>query len=242
MKGIKHKFKYLSIIFAIVLASAHPKACFSQTDDKEALSKAIEYFGGQKYHEALLQFKRLNTKYKLNSRFQAYLAVCYFKEQDYENAISIFDKIMPELTPFPPQEQAVYNFSNAESHFFLAQAQTEQEKQQAEYEKAIKFYESTILLCSNSDKGDVYFKLGFCNFFCNETDKALDCFEKAKFWYKNSSPNNEASISRRKQIEVMVKKLLISHRTSRMDMGNEETWDNKNKDTDNKGSNIESND
>ena len=68
-----------------------------QNNDKELLAKAIDYYQGSKYHEALLFFEQLNNRYVLNPRFKAYMAVCYYHDNDFK--------------------KAVYYFINAESHF-----------------------------------------------------------------------------------------------------------------------------
>ena len=50
--------------------------------DSELLGKAIEYFQSGKFHEALLLFDKLDNRYKLNPRFRAFLAVCYYYDWD----------------------------------------------------------------------------------------------------------------------------------------------------------------
>lgn len=214
----------------LMMCAIRPCVCFSQSQDKETLNKALEYFGGQKYHESLLAFKSLSSKYELNHRFKAYMGICYYKVQDYEHAVEILDSIALKLSPYPPQEQAVYNFSNAESHFMLAQVSNTANTE--EYKKAILYYEKALKTCRDSDKGDIYFRLGFCHFFCEEMKEATDCFLNSKQWYDTTNLNNDISLSRKKQVETMLKKLLVAHGTSRMDVGDDKARDDEHHDTD----------
>ena len=88
-----------------------------QNNDKELLAKAIDYYQGSKYHEALLFFEQLNSRYALNPRFKAYMAVCYYHDNDFKKTTETLDTLLQSLTVFAPREQAVYYFINAESHF-----------------------------------------------------------------------------------------------------------------------------
>ena len=69
---------------------------------QELLTKAIEYFQGGKYHEAILAFTKLQEKYTLNPRFMAYLGMSYYKEGMYEEAAFNLKKGIPALTAFSP--------------------------------------------------------------------------------------------------------------------------------------------
>ena len=54
---------------------------FAAMPNKEGsrdLGVAIDYFQSGKYHEALLYFARLDSLYRLNPRFRAYTALCYY--------------------------------------------------------------------------------------------------------------------------------------------------------------------
>lgn len=226
------------LLFTLILCMTNIETGVAQIADKDRLSRAIEYFGGQKYHEALTEFQGLSKKYKLNSRFLAYMGVCYFKVQRYEDATKILDEVIPDMTPFPPQEQAVYNFSNAESHFLIAQMM-EEEKSKKEYDIARSYFEKTLSVCNDEDKGDVYFRLGFCHFFCDSIDNATECFINAKEWYGKTIPPTEITVSRKKQTETMLRKLLVSHRTSGMDVRDKEARNNQDKDTHSESGNID---
>ena len=55
----------------VVLATSTTKSA-----DKEKLERAIQYFQGGKFHEALLLFAPLSKKYTLSKRTIAYMGVC----------------------------------------------------------------------------------------------------------------------------------------------------------------------
>lgn len=221
-----------------------PLTSYSQSRDSELLGRALEYYGSQKYHESLLVFEQLRKTYKLNSRFLAYMGVCYYKEQKYEDAAKILDKVIPDLEPFPPHERAVYYFSNAESHFLLGLENEERRGIKAtgknkEIETAAQYYEKTIPVCFSKEKGDVYYRLGFCHLLNVETELAMDYFSKAKSWYDKYGSMDAQTSFRKNQTENMLHSLLVAHRASRMDEGNEETWENKNENADKKSDNVE---
>lgn len=221
-----------------------PLTSYSQSRDSELLGRALEYYGSQKYHESLLAFEQLRKTYKLNDRFLAYMGVCYYKEQKYEEATKILDKVIPELEPYPPHERAVYYFSNAESHFLLGLEKEERRGIKAtgknkDIETATQYYERTIPVCFSKEKGDVYYRLGFCHLLNVETELATEYFTKAQNWYRQYGSMDEETAFRKKQTENMLHSLLVAHRASRMNEGNEETRKDKNENADNKGDNVE---
>jgi tetratricopeptide (TPR) repeat protein len=65
----------------------------SDYTDAEKLSRAVEYFQSGKYHEALIWFSKLDKKYKLNPRFQAYMGVCCYYDGEYERAIEALEHL-----------------------------------------------------------------------------------------------------------------------------------------------------
>ena len=71
-----------------------------QNNDKELLAKAIDYYQGSKYHEALLFFEQLNSRYVLNPRFKAYMAVCYYHDNDFKKTSETLDTLLHSLTVF----------------------------------------------------------------------------------------------------------------------------------------------
>ena len=128
-----------------------------QNNDKELLAKAIDYYQGSKYHEALLFFEQLNNRYVLNPRFKAYMAVCYYHDNDFKKTSETLDTLLHSLTVFAPREQAVYYFINAESHF-----------QEQNYKKALIYFEQGLPLSDNKEKGYIYYRIGFCHLFNEE--------------------------------------------------------------------------
>ena len=60
----------------------------------------------------------------------------------------------------------------AESHFMLN-----------EYEKAIPLYEKKLLVCCNEEKGDIYYRLGFCYMFNSKWECAAEYFKSAMSYY-----------------------------------------------------------
>ena len=166
--------------------------CGQDLKDSDKLGMAIEYFQSAKYHEALLILNKLDNKYKLNPRFKAYMGVCYFYEWDYKNACRYLDNIMDQLNVLAPQERTVYFFCSAESHFFLG-----------EYNQAIPIYEKMLNVCSDNEKADAFYRLGFCYMYRNEWENAYDYFISALSYYKHfGCANNKRQ--RLVQIENMI--------------------------------------
>ena len=206
----------------------------AQTDsqrskDKDMLGKALDYFGGGKYHEAGILFTKLQEKYELNPRFKAYLAVCHFQEQEYEKATMVMDEVLPELTPFSPHELSFYYYAAAESHFQLEQ-----------YDTAMIFFQKTLPLCHNDEKGDILFRIGFCHLFLSEEDKAKEDFAEAVKMFRTYNRSDKTKKARAAQTEIMLKHLLVPHGTRRVNVTDKEAWNDKNKNADNKNSNIKS--
>ena len=131
----------------------------AQTSDPDPvqLDKAVTYFNSGKYHEALLIFQQLDKRYKLNDRFRAYIGLCYYNEWEYKNATNYLDEVASRLVVLAPHERSVYYFANAESHFQLQ-----------EYKVAIPFYEQALTVCYDSEKGEIYYRLGLCYMFGEE--------------------------------------------------------------------------
>ncbi len=146
--------------------------CGQDVKDSDKLGMAIEYFQSAKYHEALLILSKLDKKYKLNPRFKAYMGICYFYEWDYKNAIKCIDSIMDRLSVLAPQEQSVYLFCSAESHFFLN-----------EYDIAIPIYEKMLNVCFDNEKADALYRVGFCYMFREEWENAYESFNSALSYY-----------------------------------------------------------
>ena len=155
----------------LFLTSAIP-ATAQKSKDAEELGKALEYFTSAKYHEALLIFQRLDKEYRLNERFKAYIGLCYYHDWDYEAAAKYLESVMPKLELFAPHERSVYYYTTAESNFYLKR-----------YKEAIPYYEKTLTVCYEREKGDVYYRLGLCNMFLQLWKSAYDQYVNAEKIY-----------------------------------------------------------
>ena len=200
----------------------------AQVRESEKLGKAIEYFGGQKYHEALILFEGLAKKYRLNPRFYAYMGVCYFKEQDYRHASEMLDSIITHLEPFPPHERGVYYYSCAESHFLLG-----------EYPTALSYYEMSLPVANEHEKGDIYYRMGCCGMMMESDSIQIENFRQAKIWFEKADMSIPETRARRKQTEVMLRALLVSHGLSGTDMAGKETRDDQDQHTDKQSGDID---
>ena len=183
------------ILFSFIFL---PLSSFAQQaeDDKELLSRAIDYFNDSKYHEAALIFRTLSAKYKLNSRFKAYHAVCEFHEWNYSKSAEIFDKIADELTVYSPNERNVYYYTAAESHFNLGN-----------YPKAISYYEMALSVCHNNEKAENYYKQGICHLLLTDTISAKASLTEALTHYNTYPTNRKTDKARTAQIQKMLKGL-----------------------------------
>lgn len=163
--------------------------------DTEALGRALEYFQSQKYHEALLIFQRLDQSYKLNARYKAYIGLCYYYDWDYKKATEYFDTFLPKLSMLAPEERALYYYADGESHFQLGH-----------YDQAIVLFQSALALCHDRDKGDSWFRIGFCYYFLQQPALAQGCFLVAEYYYATfrNSPDLQA---RRQQMAHMMRGL-----------------------------------
>lgn len=182
----------LILIFSLITLQNYSVVGQNSQTDTKMLERALDYFASEKYHEALLLLKKLNEKYNLNPRFKAYLGVCYFHEFEYEKACQCLDETIDKLNVYSPAERSVYYNVAAESHFMLN-----------EYEKAIPLYEKKLLVCSNQEKGDIYYRLGFCYMFINKWQCASEYFTSAMNYY--AAFNAGQKTTRIAQLERMIK-------------------------------------
>ena len=183
--------------------------------DAEQLARALDYFASEKFHECLVLLQPLNRRYKLNPRYRAYLAVCLYYEWEYDEAVKLFDEVIPLLQGVAPHELSLYYWMDAESYFALQQ-----------YDRALPLYEKMLPLCRDNEKPDAYYRLGFCHLFAAESSgasssekvsgssessgssaeerkKAKECFElslEGYLKYRNT-PNEKARIA---QIRHMI--------------------------------------
>jgi tetratricopeptide (TPR) repeat protein len=163
-----------------------------QLSDNEKLGIAIEYFQSSKYHEALLIFEDLKKNHKLNPRYIAYMGLCYYYEWDFENAYKHLEESLPKLNLFAPHERSIYYYTCAESYFALEL-----------YEKAIPHYNEALSLCYDNEKGDIYFRLGYCYIQKEMWKEAQDYLKDALTFY--AKYRNVSDIkSRVRQIENMI--------------------------------------
>lgn len=151
--------------------------------DAELLARALDYFASEKFHECLVLLQPLNRRYKLNPRYRAYLAVCLYYEWEYDEAVKLFDEVIPLLQGVAPHELSLYYWMDAESYFALQQ-----------YDRALPLYEKMLPLCRDNEKPDAYYRLGFCHLFAAESSGASSS-EKAS----GSSESSEASNVERKK-------------------------------------------
>lgn len=163
-----------------------------RSQDSNKLGKALEYFSGEKYHEALILLTDLNKRYKLNPRFKAYMAVCLYHEWDYENAGKLFDEIIDDIEIYSPDERCIYYLSAAESKFKIEK-----------YEEAIPLYEKMLTVCHDNEKGDALYRLGFCHMFKKNWQNAADYFISATKYYEKYVTHE--SRTRIAQMEKMIK-------------------------------------
>lgn len=184
--------RFLLILLCFVSVSAFPQG---KKADTEALGRALEYFQSQKYHEALLIFQRLDQSYKLNARYKAYIGLCYYYDWDYKKATEYFDTFLPKLYMLAPEERALYYYADGESHFQLGH-----------YDQAILLFQSALALCHDRDKGDSWFRIGFCYYFLQQPALAQGCFLVAEYYYATfrNSPDLQA---RRQQMAHMMRGL-----------------------------------
>ena len=151
--------------------------------DAEQLARALDYFSSEKFHECLVLLQPLNRRYKLNPRYRAYLAVCLYYEWEYDEAVKLFDEVIPLLQGVAPHELSLYYWMDAESYFALQQ-----------YARALPLYEKMLPLCRDNEKPDAYYRMGFCHLFAAEASGASSS-EKAS----GSSESSEASTAERKK-------------------------------------------
>lgn len=167
------------------------------------LGKAIEYYQGRKYHECILAFENLRRHYQLNPRFTAYLGFSYYKTQQYPEAIDFLEESIPSLKAYSPQEQAVYLYACAESHFALAQ-----------YSEALPYYTQALPLINGLDKADVNYHMAFCYYFqgtdSTSVNQTILHFTSANDIYRESarqSALSELHTARLSQTENMLRAL-----------------------------------
>lgn len=188
---------FLFLNLAALQAQAQTSPTQSREERREAdareLGKALEYFASAKYHEALLILDRLDSLYKLNPRYRAYLGVCHYYEWNYEQAIRYLEESLPHLDNFSPAERSFYYWANAESHFRLDR-----------YQEAVPLYEKMLTLCHDNEKPDAYYRLGFCSVFEEDWSEALRYLRLSLKYYRQlrDTPDLKARVA---QITNMIR-------------------------------------
>lgn len=115
---------------------------------------------------------KLDSKYKLNPRFQAYMGVCCYYDGEYERAVATLEPILTKLNAFAPHELAVYYYCVAESYFRLKK-----------YIDAVPLFEKHTLLCYNNEKGDSLLRIGMCYKHIRDIENAQEYFIEALAYY-----------------------------------------------------------
>ena len=152
-------------------------------EDAEQLARALDYFASEKFHECLVLLQPLNRRYKLNPRYRAYLAVCLYYEWEYDEAVKLFDEVIPLLQGVAPHELSLYYWMDAESYFALQQ-----------YARALPLYEKMLPLCRDNEKPDAYYRMGFCHLFAAESSGASSS-EKASGSSESSGASSSEKVS-----------------------------------------------
>ena len=151
--------------------------------DAEQLARALDYFSSEKFHECLVLLQPLNRRYKLNPRYRAYLAVCLYYEWEYDEAVKLFDEVIPLLQGVAPHELSLYYWMDAESYFALQQ-----------YDRALPLYEKMLPLCRDNEKPDAYYRMGFCHLFAAEVSEASSS-EKVSGSSESSGASSSEKVS-----------------------------------------------
>ena len=182
--------RYIILLLSIFCLSSASFAARPNKEDAKDLGIAIDYFQSGKYHEALLYFARLDSLYRLNPRFRAYTALCYYYDGDQRHATRIFDEVLPQLMAFSPAERSVYYRANAEAHFQLGQ-----------WDGAVMSYDSLLVLCHDNEKAEAYFQRGLIRVEQQQWLSALDDLQSALVCYRRFQPEAKARIA---QIRNMI--------------------------------------
>ena len=191
---IKALLTFLLCLFVIIVAAA-PKA-----SPKELLTKATEYFQGGKYHEAIINFEKLQQDYTLTPRYLAYLGFAYYKEGNYEEAAKTLFPLLRDttsqstLTALSPKEQAIYLYACGESLFHIGN-----------YTSSLDIHTRMLSLVSGCDKGDVLFHIGMAHYMQGNYTDAIPPLEEALSLYKtHTAADDDLHKARLNQIDTML--------------------------------------
>lgn len=163
-----------------------------QKEGVEQLQHAIDYFSAGKYHEALLEFSELESSYKLNPRFIAYMGVCEFYEGNYGKAIVRFENSLDKLASLAPQELYLYHYLMADSYFNL----------QHFLESSVYYAKAQEYLPKKPD-AELYYKRGMCGLFMKDNKMALEDFRTSRFLYRKQGESQKKT-QRLRQLSHMI--------------------------------------
>lgn len=183
MKWLLRSIIPLALLSVSIAAKPSPPVKNRQADSEE-LGKALDYFQGGKFHEALVILARLDSTYRLNPRFRAYTGLCFYYEDDFKNTTRLLDAVLPSLKAFAPQERAVYYRADAESHFELK-----------EMEQAAAAYDSLLANCRENEKAEAYMRLGFIHTMRHDWLSALGNMQSALVYFRRYEPQKKARIA-----------------------------------------------
>lgn len=203
---IKALLGFLLSLLVIVVAAAPAR----KTTPQELLTKATEYFQGGKYHEAIINFEKLQQDYTLTPRYLAYLGFAYYKEGDYEDAAKTLYPLLRDttsqstLTALSPKEQAIYLYACGESLFHIGN-----------YTSSLDIHTRMLPLVSGCDKGDVLFHIGMAHYMQGNYADAIPPLEEALSLYKtHTTAGDNLHKARLNQIDTMLpglKKVIIDN-------------------------------
>ena len=196
----------LLLYLVVIVAAASPAG---KTSPQELLTKATEYFQGGKYHEAIINFEKLQQDYTLTPRYLAYLGFAYYKEGNYEDAAKTLYPLLRDttsqstLTALSPKEQSIYLYACGESLFHIGN-----------YVSSLDIHTRMLPLVSGCDKGDVLFHIGMAHYMQGNYTDAIPPLEEALILYKtHATADDELHKARLSQIDKMLpglKRLAVS--------------------------------
>lgn len=143
----------------------------TQHDYREMLGRAVDYLQSGKYHEALLLFKKVKARYDLSDRCVAFMGVCAYYDADYALAASLLLPVLPSLSPYAPQEQAVYMYCAAQS---LLKTHV--------YDTAIDLFEQYTTICKPAERTEALVAEAECYMQTGSWEKAEECIESARMY------------------------------------------------------------
>ena len=200
----------LIFVFAMVFVSTAFSHTFSSPNrerqggsfksPQELLTKATEYFQGGKYHEAILNFEKLQQDYTLTPRYLAYLGFAYYKEGNYEDAAKTLFPLLRDTTSqstlaaLSPKEQSVYLYACGESLFHIGN-----------YTTSLDIHNRMLPLVKGLDKADVLFHIGMAHYMQGNYADAIPPLEEALSLYKSlTTADDELHKARLNQIDTML--------------------------------------